>query len=164
MPASAYATVEQFRARLGALRLSDMVNVAPESEDADLVDLLNSAAARMNSTFARAGYAIPLDLTLITDTGLRGQLSSQLAVANAVLAAWDAVSGVADAGSGLKLAYDRQNKWLANILEGKESLLGLGKAGQAAVVGGRFGVVTLDDDLDRLEAQMSRWSRLGTYA
>lgn len=158
----AYANLQQFRARLGALRLSDMVNAAPEGEDSDLQDLLDSGAARMNSVFARAGYAVPLDLDTIIDPTLRAQLEAQLAVANSVFAAWDAVSGVADAGSGLKLAYDRQNGWLKAILEGREQLVGLAKTNQAALLGGRFAVVPLDDDLDVLEAKMNAFNRLGT--
>jgi len=160
---SRFATVEQFKAHLGALRLSGMAQVAELEEDAFYDSALLAAQARMESAFARAGYEVPLDLESVSSEAQREKLEALLALRCTTFAAWEMLAGVAGAPDGLKLSHDNALKWLDGILSGKETLLGLEKVNQARVVAGRVGVVLGGDDLDRLDRDIRAFGRQGAY-
>lgn len=161
--ATPYASLEQFKAHLGALRLSGMTNVEEASEDAFFADLLLAGSGEIDSVAASAGYAVPLDLDTIVSLDLRAKLEALLAVTTTTLAAWSMVGGMAGASEGLKLAYDKASAWLKSIRKGEAELLGLTKTGKSARVAGRVGVVLGDDDLDRLMNKVDRFNRQTLY-
>lgn len=159
----AYATIEQFKAHLGALRLSDMANVGEGGEDSFFGDLLLAGSGEIDSVAASAGYVVPLDLDTIVSLDLKAKLQALLAVTTTTLAAWSMVGGTAGASEGLKLAYDKASAWLKSIRKGEAELLGLSKSAKSARVSGRVGVVLGDDDLDRLLNKVDRFNRQTLY-
>lgn len=159
----AYATVEQFRAHLGALRLSDMANAEAAAEDDFFADLLLAGSGEIDSVAASAGYAVPLDLDTIVSLDLKAKLQALLSVTTTTLAAWSMVGGTAGASEGLKLAYDKASAWLRSIRKGEAELLGLAKTAKSARVAGRVGAVLGEDDLDKLMNKVDRFHRQTLY-
>lgn len=151
-PASQYATIAQFKARLGALRLVNMSAVDATEQEGDWNLLLVAASARMNDALGRARYAVPIDFAAIADGTLRAQAQAHLAVICCTIAAWNMVAALPDAPPGLKLAKTEADVWLAGLIDGTVTVAGLDRL-EAAIeerAGGRIGAVVGDDpNLDR---------------
>lgn len=158
-----YATIEQFQAHIGALRLAGMSGLDEGQQPEFYVSLLLAATSRMNGVFARSGYVVPLQLEQIENEDLRAQLRAQLAIHCTTLAAWSMLVGLTGAAEGLKLAHDNTASWLKGIQDGTEELLGLTKEEKQSRTGGRVGVVLGNDDLDRTMRALDRFQGMGRW-
>lgn len=149
-PLSQYATVDQFKARIGSLRLANMSQVDTSEQEADWNLLLAAASSTINDHLSRARYSTPIDPDEIADAVLRAQAVARLAVICCTLAAWPMMAAIPDAPKGLLSVKSDVDRWLAGLISGEVKIAGLAQLNEAIDdrASGRIGgVVGCDDNL-----------------
>lgn len=124
--------------------------------DTALVDqALESAAGEIDEALDAAGYATPVDLTVIADANQKARITARLAHLNRALAADILSSGTVDSGRrGQPTAIERQAKiardFLEKLREGKARIPGLPTSAALAAFGqtGLHVVQRTEDELE----------------
>lgn len=167
MPAPTYATGAQLLAFLGQERAQLILGAGLTRGRADLTAVADQSvligSGLMNEVFDRSSYLIPIDPSLITDTGIAAQLAAILQQRCCEISMASSAAGVADLPEGTHRAIEMAAAWLDAILDGSENLLGVDRVGTEIQkqVAGRIGFVPNPEDSSQEIARIfRRWGHL----